>query len=58
MSTTIPALKRAFLAGQVRILNAPLDPPEEWRDAGPRPKEGDLSNGIVDEALNKGKLIF
>ena len=54
--TSIPALKRAFLQSQVRILSAPLEPTEDWREqAGDVPEEGDLEDRSVDAVLNKGE---
>ena len=56
MANTIPALKRNFLASQVRILNTPLEAPEDWREASRSPEEGELSDRVVDEVVRKGKL--
>ena len=54
MTSTIPALKRNFLNSQVRILNTPLEPPEDWRETGPVPEEGDLDDKVVEDVVRKG----
>lgn len=57
MANTIPALKRSFLSSQVRILNAPLEPAEDWREGNAATMDeerGDLSEKVVEEVLRKG----
>ncbi|MCJ1327571.1 hypothetical protein MMC10_004242 [Thelotrema lepadinum] len=53
MSSSIPALKRTFLASQVRILNAPLEPPADWREGRGLVLEGALEEEVVEEVMRK-----
>ena len=55
MSSSIPALKRTFLASQVRILNAPLEPPADWREGRGLVLEGALEEEVVEEVMRKGE---
>jgi hypothetical protein len=56
--TSIPALKRAFLTEQVRILSAPLELSEGWREQAVNASdEGDLDERVIDTVLNKGTLL-
>ena len=52
---TVIDLKKAFLANQIRLLSAPVDPSEEWRENAPVVDEGDLQERVVEEVLYKRK---
>ena len=49
-------LKKSFLSTQVRTLNAPLAPSNDWRENGPIPEEGELKDKLVQEVLQKCML--
>lgn len=53
---TIIELKEAFLRAQIRLLTARLEPTEKWRDYAKEPEQGDLSEKVVEEVLQKGEL--
>ena len=54
MSNTIPALKQSFLTSQVRLLNAPIKPPPNWRDTlPPSSEEIVLSEKVVSDVLER-----
>ena len=57
MSSSIPALKRTFLNSQVRILNAPLEPPDDWRGARPRNEREALDEEVVGDVMQKGEWL-
>ncbi len=48
-------LKKSFLSTQIRTLNAPLEPPRDWRENCPAPDEGELKDKVVREVLQKCK---
>ncbi len=66
-ATTIPDLKTAFLAEQVRLLSAPIRLEPGWQARGRRRRgsseeedeedERELRNSVVDDVLHKGEAI-
>lgn len=57
-SRTITELKSSFIRSQIRTLSAALEPSEDWRQYGPVPEEGDISDKAVEEVLQKCMPIF
>ncbi|KAL9121059.1 MAG: hypothetical protein Q9187_002387 [Circinaria calcarea] len=53
MGDTIIDLKKAFLNNQIRILNAPLEPPRNWRNNAPAAQQGELKEKTVQEVIHK-----
>lgn len=53
---TISELKSSFIRGQVQILSESLEPPEDWRNYAVELEEGDLSDKVVEDVLQKGVL--
>lgn len=53
---TISELKSSFIRGQVRILSESLEPPEDWRNYAVESEEGDLSDKMVEDVLQKGAI--
>lgn len=53
---TISELKSSFIRGQVQILSEILEPPEDWRNFAVELEEGDLSDKVVEDVLQKGVL--
>lgn len=51
----VSELKSSFVRAQVRILSEALQPQEDWRLYAPEAEEGDLSDKVVDDALQKCK---
>ena len=56
MANTIPALKRSFLSSQARVLNTPLEVPEDWRQETAASEDRELSDVAIEEVLRKGQL--
>jgi len=54
-SRSIAELKSSFIRTQVRILSESLEAPEDWRSYAAEPAEGDLSDKVVGEVLQKCK---
>ncbi|KAK2764371.1 hypothetical protein FQN54_009065 [Arachnomyces sp. PD_36] len=57
-SRTVAELKASFIRSQIRTLSAALEPTEDWRQYGPVPDEGDISDKAIEEALQKLNTIF
>lgn len=51
----VSELKSSFIRAQVRILSEALQPQEDWRLYAPESEEGDLSDKVVDDVLQKCK---
>lgn len=50
---TVTETKETFLQQQVRLLTAILKPSEDWRQYGPEPEHGGLSEKAVNDALQR-----
>ncbi|KAI9834327.1 MAG: hypothetical protein M1826_004253 [Phylliscum demangeonii] len=54
---TVIDLKKAFIASQIRLLSAPIQPPADWQDRLAEPEQGDLRESVIKEVLHKVHVI-
>lgn len=55
-ANTVIGLKESFLRNQVRLLSQDLQPSRNWRNRAPVPEQGDLSEKVVQDVLEKGEI--
>ncbi|KAI9802707.1 MAG: hypothetical protein M1825_002729 [Sarcosagium campestre] len=53
VAPTVIDLKKAFLTSQVRLLNAPPQPPRTWQDDLPETDDGQLRDNTVADVLSQ-----